>query len=176
MSNNVLIKCILFDWGDTVMRDFPRYHGPMRLWPQVEAIPGVRDALDTIGRDRIIALASNAADSSESDIRQALARVGLDQFVNNIYCFSAIGSMKPSAGFFKYILSNLHLKPHNILMVGDDFEKDILGANRSGIFGIWFNERTDETRSGTLYRTIHTMSELPSLVMDYSSQRAEYRK
>ncbi len=39
-----MIKAILFDWGDTVMRVLPQYHGAMKDWPKVEAIPGIQDA------------------------------------------------------------------------------------------------------------------------------------
>ncbi|MDF1543365.1 MAG: hypothetical protein P1P71_09650 [Anaerosomatales bacterium] len=29
--------CVLFDWGDMLMIDYPEYSGPMRTWPHVEA-------------------------------------------------------------------------------------------------------------------------------------------
>jgi putative hydrolase of the HAD superfamily len=32
-------RCLLFDWGDTLMRVFPEYVGPMAAWPKVEAMP-----------------------------------------------------------------------------------------------------------------------------------------
>ena len=34
------IKAFIFDWGDTVMCDFPEYPGPMVDWPRVEAWRG----------------------------------------------------------------------------------------------------------------------------------------
>ena len=33
-------RCLLLDWGDTVMRVFPEYEGPMLTWPRVEAVEG----------------------------------------------------------------------------------------------------------------------------------------
>jgi len=45
------------------------------------------------------------------------------------------------------------------LMVGDGFEKDIQAANSVGIFAVWFNPRSEETRPGELYITVHSMGE-----------------
>jgi FMN phosphatase YigB (HAD superfamily) len=46
-------------------------------------------------------------------------------------------------------------------MIGDSFEKDVLGANQAGIRAIWFNARTTQSRTGSLYRTIHDLRDLP---------------
>ena len=40
---------------------------------------------------------------------------------------------KPSPGFFRGLLNRYHVKPENCLMVGDDIEADIHGAQRLGI-------------------------------------------
>jgi hypothetical protein len=37
--------CLLFDWGDTLMRVLPDCDGPMVTWPRVEALPHVQDTL-----------------------------------------------------------------------------------------------------------------------------------
>ena len=58
---------ILFDWGDTVMKDDPTQAAPMVDWPQVEMIAGVDALLETIhGNGRAIALATGAAVSNET--------------------------------------------------------------------------------------------------------------
>jgi ribonucleotide monophosphatase NagD (HAD superfamily) len=40
---------------------------------------------------------------------------------------------KPSAEFFGLVLENLGVKPEDALMVGDDIEFDILGAQKVGM-------------------------------------------
>jgi FMN phosphatase YigB (HAD superfamily) len=45
-------------------------------------------------------------------------------------------------------------------MVGDSFDKDVLAANAVGIFGVWFNPRSEEIRTGELQVTVHSMKEL----------------
>ncbi|NLE77029.1 MAG: HAD family hydrolase, partial [Chloroflexi bacterium] len=39
------LQAILFDWGDTLMQDFPQFPGPMAQWPRVAAMPGALEAL-----------------------------------------------------------------------------------------------------------------------------------
>jgi FMN phosphatase YigB (HAD superfamily) len=57
-------------------------------------------------------------------------------------------------------------------MVGDNFEADVLGANRSGIRAVWFNEQGDETRTGEMYQTIHDLRSLPQALETFGFRRA----
>ncbi len=155
------IKCVLFDWGNTLMRCFPEFHGPMHAWPKVEVIPGAEKMLAQISDGRIIGLATNAADSTEPEIRNALCRVSLNSLINKIYCFRNIGSPKPSRGFFEHILHDLSLGPGEIAIVGDDFERDIVGANSHGIYGFWLNMENSQRRIGRMHDTIYTLRDLP---------------
>lgn len=43
---------------------------------------------------------------------------------------------KPSPLFFQTILDSLHIMPHEAVMVGDDLEIDVLGAQQAGIPGL----------------------------------------
>jgi FMN phosphatase YigB (HAD superfamily) len=158
--------CILFDWGDTLMRDFKEFHGPMKDWPCVEAVAGAGELLSRLNPDWTLALATNAVDSDEADIRAALLRADLDRWLARVYCFKQIGYRKPSLEFFQFLLDDLKVTPARACMVGDLFEVDVLGANACGIRAIWFNEWTDEVRQGALHRTIHALRELPEALKD----------
>ncbi len=156
--------CILFDWGDTLMRDFKEFNGPMKDWPHVEAVPGAAEILATLHTGWILAIATNADVSNVQDIRAALKRVNLDQWLDKIYCFKTIGHNKPSLEFYRYILDDLKLSSRTIFMVGDHYEADVLGANRCGIRAVWFNDRDDENRQAEMVRTIHRLSDLPVIL------------
>lgn len=163
-------QCILFDWGDTLMRVFPEFNGPMSTWPHVEAIPYARQVLAELGPQWLLAFATNAAASDEADIWAALGRVDLSQFLDKAYCFRSIGHKKPSPEFFGYILDDLRMDRSRVVVVGDDFETDVLGANRSGIRAIWFNERSDEVREGKMYRTIHDFRSLSQTLRAFGTR------
>jgi len=154
-------RCILFDWGDTVMRVFPEYEGPMRGWPRVEVIPGIRETLTRLHADWTIALATNAADSSEGDIRAALERVALGNLIDRVYCYRVIGHRKSAPEYFERVLSDLAMDRDEVVMVGDDLAADVMAANRSGIRAIWFNQGGAEDETSTMHRTIRHLRDLP---------------
>ena len=146
---------VLFDWGNTLMVDFPEYEGPMSSWPRVEAVTHARETLEQV---RALgwgtALATNAGDSLEADIRAALARVELDPLIDRVFCSREVGHNKPSPEFFTFIKKALALPDKDLVMVGDDFQKDIEGATKCGIRAVWFRPRQDpdlpaERESGT---------------------------
>lgn len=161
MTENPLpCPTVLFDWGDTVMRDYPSRTTPMVEWETVEVIEGIADVLAYLhSSGRRIVLATSAAISDESQIRGALARVRLDIYFSRIYCFKNTNLPKGEA-FYRYILNDLRIPASDALMVGDGFEKDVQIPNSLGIFAVWFNSGPGETRKSKLYITVHSMREL----------------
>lgn len=155
---------ILFDWGGTLMRDFPEYKGPMAGWPKVEPLPHAETVLPILRSRWRLALATNAADSDENAIRAALRRGGLSPLIDKIFCFRNLGHRKPSREFFERIMESLCIDCSGLVMVGDDFETDCMGANRSGIRAVWLNETGSETRRGNMLRTIHRLPDLPRVL------------
>lgn len=154
-------RCLLFDWGDTLMRVL-EYSGPMASWPRVEAVPHVVEVLTELHPQWQTALATNAEDSDQAKIRAALGRVGLDALLDKVYGFRTIGHRKPAPRFYEHIADDLGLDGTRLVMVGDDFEADVLGANQAGLYAIWFNERSREELTGRWYRTIHDFRQLPA--------------
>ena len=151
---------VLFDWGDTVMYDDPTSTVPMVEWPTIEVIEGIADVLAYLhSGGRRVVLATSASISTESQIHAALARGGLDQYFARIYCFENTQLPKGEV-FYHHILSDLNIPASEALMVGDGFQKDVQAANAVGIFAIWFNPGSDETRTGELHVTVHSMQEL----------------
>ena len=161
MAENLLrYPTVLFDWGDTVMRDHPEITIPMVEWEAVEVIEGIAEVLAYLhSSGRRIVLATSAAISDEDQIRGALARGGLDSYFSCIYCFKNTNLPKGEA-FYRYILNDLNLAASDTLMVGDGFEKDIQIPNTLGMFAVWFNPKSDETRKSELHVTFHSMQEL----------------
>lgn len=160
---------VMFDWGDTVMKDNPRLQTPMYQWPTVEAVDGAEEVLRAIHAHRTIIMATGADHSDEIDIRRALDRVGLNDAFDYIFCFKNTGLQKPSEAFYRRILHGLNARASDVLMVGDSFENDILRANRVGIAGVWLNTRDAQNRQGDRYRTIHCLRDL-LMILDETPQ------
>ncbi|MBV5331875.1 HAD family hydrolase, partial [bacterium] len=88
-----------------------------------------------------------------------LARAGLDSYFSRVYCFKNTHLLKGEA-FYRHILEDLNLTALDVLMVGDSFEKDVQIPNTLGIFAVWFNQRSGESRNNELHTTVHSMTDL----------------
>lgn len=68
-----------------------------------------------------------------------LEKLGLLQYIDVIVTSEEVGKEKPSTQVFQTIINKLGIPPESIIMVGDNFDKDIMGANKLNIFSYWFN-------------------------------------
>ena len=121
------------------MVDFPSEKGPMCGWSRVEAVPGARTTLAELSRSSRCALATNAADSTEAQIRKALDRAGLSPYIEKIFCRQNTGFKKPSPRFFQTLCAGLKTDPGQVILVGDSLENDVLGALDFGFDAVWYN-------------------------------------
>ncbi len=131
-------KIFLFDWGNTIMKDFPDESGPMFTWQKVEAMPGVEQLLDKLSKSADCYIATNAKDSEKENIINALKRVNVSRYFKDVFCYREIGHSKPSKEYFDYIVDKLQAKKEDMVMIGDNLESDILGAQTNGIDSILF--------------------------------------
>lgn len=135
-----MINVYLFDWGDTLMIDFPGVVGKMCHWAKVEAVFGAKETLEILSKSARIYIATGAADSTELEINRAFERVGLSQYISGYFCKENLGLSKGSPKFLKSILTELKIPAVNVAMVGDNFDKDIKPAIATGIQPIWFTQ------------------------------------
>ncbi len=142
-----MIKAVLFDWGNTLMIDFQDQTGPMHRWNKIEAVKNAEACLLNLSKEIPCYIATNAKDSTKEDIYKALALVNIGKYITDIFCYKEIGHEKPTGGFFNFIFKKLSLAPHEIVLIGDDLEKDFKGAIRNGVSGILFDP--DDKNAGT---------------------------
>ncbi|MDZ7331981.1 MAG: HAD family hydrolase [candidate division KSB1 bacterium] len=133
------IKALLFDWGNTVMKVFPDQRGPMASWPAVAAMDGVLEVLPKLKRQFRIVLVSDAQDSDRVQVIRALNRVNLDEFFEEIFTPAELYVRKPAPDFYQNVLKQLAVAPENAVMIGDDYEKDIIAAKQVGLWTVWYN-------------------------------------
>ncbi len=149
----------LFDWGDTLMVDFPGVAGKMCDWEYVKAVHFADEALRKISADASIYVATAAAESTPEDIEKAFKRVRLNKYINGYFCKQNIGFTKPAPEFYLAIIEKLSVKPNSVTMVGDSLEKDILPCHKLGLNTIWLTSgQSKEVPEGV--RVIESLSEL----------------
>jgi putative hydrolase of the HAD superfamily len=121
---------LLFDWGNTIMIDYPDQKGPMYKWKNVEPVKNAQEVLSALSKSCRCYLVTNAKDSSKNEIVKALYRAQLDIYFTDIFCHKEFRCEKPSKEFFDKVIHIIN-NPPQCLMVGDNLQKDIVGAKNS---------------------------------------------
>lgn len=127
------IRFVFFDWGDTLMVDYPMYKGSMLYWPRTTLMDGVAMLLPKIAERYRCVLLSNTEDSTAEQIRRLFTKHGIDQYISLYLTSKELQSKKPSTYFFINALRITGADAGEVLMVGNDYENDIVPAKDAGI-------------------------------------------
>ena len=103
----------------------------MGLFPNTEDILG-----QLVNQNVKLALLTNGAGEAQ---REKIKRFGLSLYFPVCLIEGELGFGKPDRRVFEMALNKMAVKPQQTWMVGDDLERDISGAQTSGIFSIWFD-------------------------------------
>jgi putative hydrolase of the HAD superfamily len=74
---------------------------------------------------------------------------GLESFFQKIVTSDNAGRPKPHAKIFEYALSSVHARKAESLMIGDDWEVDILGAKSFGMDQVYLNDSEMKRQQAT---------------------------
>ncbi|NVN94935.1 MAG: HAD-IA family hydrolase [Bacteroidetes bacterium] len=159
-----MIKAIIFDWGDTVMRDYPELKTPMFTWEHVEYIPDVEQVLRALTSRYTMVIATNAGQSDTAALIKALKRVGAEQYFHHFFSSKDLGYEKPDVRFFTSIAQTIYLKPEECIMIGNLYEKDITGAKDAGMKTILFDKKASNLVFPKADKVIHSMKILVETV------------
>ena len=111
-----------------------------------------------------LGIISNAGD--DTDVQQLARKFGITQFFDFILTSAACSYRKPHERIFELALANWYCPPNEAVMVGDNLDADVRGAQNAGIYGIWLNRRADpktEDRKRTQPdASLSLLSELPA--------------
>jgi FMN phosphatase YigB (HAD superfamily)/rhamnose utilization protein RhaD (predicted bifunctional aldolase and dehydrogenase) len=72
---------------------------------------------------------------------EKLNKLDIINCIDIVITSEEVGIEKPSIQMFQTILRKVNLNTDEVIMIGDDFQKDILGAINIGIFSYWFNNK-----------------------------------
>ncbi|HBI03953.1 MAG TPA: HAD family hydrolase [Paenibacillaceae bacterium] len=161
-----MLKVLLFDWGDTLMRDLPEYKGAMASWPRVETVQGVKEMLSNLSTRYPCYVATNAANSNKNDVASALKRGELLSYFQHIFTPVELKARKPSIFYYKKILDQLQVEPNECAMIGNSLKNDVIPAKKLGMTGIWYRSTVAKIqyhRKGG-YWIVPRMDELPKVI------------
>jgi len=156
------ISALIFDWGDTVMRDY-NLPGPMAAWEKVAYILGAQQVLESLSGKFTCIIATNANHSGTGEMIDALKRVGADKYFHHFFSSKDLGYQKPDPRFFGSIVDKLGFEPGNCVMIGNLYEKDIVGAKAAGMQTVLFDEKNQNLDFPDADLVIHHMDELNNI-------------
>ena len=72
-----------------------------------------------------------------------LKHLDILKYFDHIICSEELGQEKPSLKMFLYALYKLNLKQDEVIMIGNDFKKDICGSTNLDIYSFYFDPYND---------------------------------
>lgn len=107
------------------------------LIKKVKPYNGVTELLSKLKKTYRLHIITNGLKEAQ---RPRLTQLGWLPFFENIFVSEEIGSSKPSIEYFNTVLSSLKQKDKSkLLVVGDNFKADILGAKNAELPTCWIS-------------------------------------
>ncbi len=126
-----------------------------------QPVPGVLPLLQALrSRVKIAVVTNNLLDEQQ----EKLAYCGLTSFVDVLVVSEEVGVAKPDPAIFQAALQRLHCAASEVVMVGDSWPADILGATNLGVRAIWLNRHGQPCPDSTLAKEIHAFEPLDTVI------------
>jgi HAD superfamily hydrolase (TIGR01509 family) len=90
-------------------------------------------------------------------------KAGLSPYLDVTVTPQEAGCNKPDPEMFLFAARRLALEPKDVIYIGDQYERDILGSMRAGIKS-WLIDRYDLVKESTDFPVIRSVSEVIDLV------------
>jgi len=100
--------------------------------------------------------------SSGDALLKYIAKVGLSEYFEFLVASGNVGFEKPDSRIFLMACATARTNPERMVHIGDDYEKDYLGALRSGL-GAVLVDRTGRYQDETLTK-VRSLRELPDVI------------
>lgn len=138
MSRYILAIC--FDFGDTLIDEGSEVKDENGITLKADLIPGADDVLYELKRRgyNLCLVADGFWDSYYNVLR----RYDLWNLFDARAVSERVGVDKPDARMFRHAMEQLGIEPEGfdrVMMVGNNLERDIKGANMLGMISIWLD-------------------------------------
>ncbi len=114
--------------------------------------------LDKLKKDYRLVLITNGSPDLQNT--KLTITPELVPYFDHIVISGGYGKGKPDKGIFEHALSLMSLDKDEAIMVGDNLNTDILGANRAGIKSVWINREEKERNEVEPTYEIRELSDL----------------
>jgi HAD superfamily hydrolase (TIGR01549 family) len=133
------IAALLFDLGDTLMIEESEIKDAEGTTLRADLIPGMADVLQRFkAQGHTIALVADSRPETPPNVLRQHELYGLFDY---LAISEVVGASKPEPLIFRIALDALGIPEseyHRVVMVGNNLERDIVGANRLGLISVFF--------------------------------------
>lgn len=126
-------------WGDLLGDTYTKLQDDM-----ISLLPGVREALIKLRQKGVrMAVITNGKAKTQ---REKLDRFDIKKFFEEIFIDTEIGISKPDVGIYQFAMNKMNVKPDECVMVGDNLNWDIYGAQQAGIYAVWISGQEADSK------------------------------
>lgn len=95
-------------------------------------------------------------------VKNKLGKINVLKYITGIFTAEEAGNMKPRHEFFEKFFEKLgDYQKEDMLIIGDELEKDVAGGNQNGIDSCWLNMKKAE--NNTEFKPTHEIEDLIEL-------------
>jgi putative hydrolase of the HAD superfamily len=132
----------------------------IRTSSKPHVFPGALEILPYLKDKYALHIITNGFNESQS---LKIKASGLAPYFDLVVTAETTGYQKPDKRIFEYALNTLNTCPEECMMIGDNPDSDLLGANRVGMDAIFFNPENAHSSQPYLY-AIKQLKELEGIL------------
>ena len=120
----------------------------LRISPtKTHLVKGARETLEYLSENNYsLSIISNGFPELQYD---KMKNTGIEKFFDKVFLSESVGKHKPHRDIFDYAVKSSNARKKQSLMIGDNWEADIVGARLAGIDQAFFGEAFDWDKEPT---------------------------
>ncbi|MDD2960913.1 MAG: YjjG family noncanonical pyrimidine nucleotidase [Muribaculaceae bacterium] len=124
-------------------------------------VPGAKELLQYLSNKYSVGVLSNGFKGIQA---QKLKSGKLDKYIDLVVLSDEVGITKPLKGIFDYAIKARNANPKQTIMIGDNYDADICGANNAGWKTIFFNRKKLELDENIADATVDRLEDIMSII------------
>jgi putative hydrolase of the HAD superfamily len=161
----VLLAGLKRELPEEDLRELVRLHEDMELRVRPDLVPGVAQALRTLGRRFTLAVVSDAIFTPGRALRELLAGYGIRDYFSAFVFSDEVGCAKPAPGMFRRAAELAGCRLDEIVHIGDREHNDIAGAKEAGARAVLFTAVVDRDSANTRADAVcRDFGQLPGII------------
>lgn len=130
-----------------------------------KAIEGIELILKQLQREQyFLGIMTNGMKVGQTE---RLKGIGLEGYFQILVSSEEARSEKPDSGIFNFAMEKTGFQSEELLLIGDSWEKDMVGASRAGWHGIWLKRRAGEREANSWIKTARSVDELEKHLVEW---------